>query len=580
MKGKMQDSLPKAVPASVVNRIEVLLCSCFTVREFWRFAAVFAERIREPELCNRLSGSSLGALAQDLVSASIRRKAVGELLDLVASERIGRREEVARLRATLGLSPSVSRIGGDPGESLSFHVPTSDSGEYTAGRHPRALVLSVGVAGGLVGLITAAVWMMSSGRIDDVDLVASTSQAEMSGHVASLSSDSRNSTASAIVDEPVCSNPVLHGTTLGPSVGFNLFLESAPQKSIQISFPHYMDMGEAARHVLLEHLFTGQEHNGVVISGLPIELCAGDRCFGRGTTFESLIAARGSIGTRTRVLPWNVQDGVLRPPAGNRPNPEPPQAGKPTRGDGAPFAGTPMITAPAQTGRPINPRLDRLGITVGGQKLAGGLEAARMDLATSVRCDSWTAVCGEMRVMPGDFARHEFTIRFDLLLLGAAPAAQAVEPYSGERWWAGEVPLLATVPGPADTCRGTELRVTAAQTLRWLVNDGAEVGPGDAWSVEASGPEAGLFDGAAHHVALVRRWIDVDEARLELWIDGTLEGAELSHVRADLGAHWTDAQGALDCPWRWSFDGEIRALEYWDLALPESRLETTQSSGG
>ncbi|MEM7249111.1 MAG: hypothetical protein AAF533_27570, partial [Acidobacteriota bacterium] len=116
-----------------------------------------------------------------------------------------------------------------------------------------------------------------------------------------------------------------------------------------------------------------------------------------------------------------------------------------------------------------------------------------------------------------------------------------VEPYSSGSWWYEGNFLLDGHDNGSGFENGTfSLQWYGGGRLRWLFGDGQLAGPGGHWSVGAwpAATTPSLLDGAWHLVACVRRWSGVDQADLELWIDGALVDVETSDARTDMRTFW------------------------------------------
>jgi len=125
------------------------------------------------------------------------------------------------------------------------------------------------------------------------------------------------------------------------------------------------------------------------------------------------------------------------------------------------------------------------------------------------------------------------------------------------------------------------------------LGDGDDPGPGGIWAVgaypAATGPS--LLDGNWHQLTLVRRWSGASDARLEMWIDGTLVDTETSSVRTDM-RQWWDAWStfpAAQAGWFWGaekqaaidllsqyedYKGLVDEVRFWSRAKSAGEIAT------
>ena len=139
--------------------------------------------------------------------------------------------------------------------------------------------------------------------------------------------------------------------------------------------------------------------------------------------------------------------------------------------------------------------------------------------------------------------------------------AADVAPYSANDWWY-EGNFLLDGHNNASFSAGTfSLQFYGGGRVRWLLGDGDDPGPGGLWSVgaypAATGPS--VLDGNWHQITLVRRWAGASQARLEMWIDGSLVDTETSSVRTDMRQWWSAWSGFPASQEGWFWGAEKQA---------------------
>ncbi|HID48846.1 MAG TPA: hypothetical protein EYP40_04385 [Chromatiales bacterium] len=155
--------------------------------------------------------------------------------------------------------------------------------------------------------------------------------------------------------------------------------------------------------------------------------------------------------------------------------------------------------------------------------------------------------------LPVNFGVGEFTIQFwikpdDSYPIGPISADpyrnwsdSDIAPYSSSTWWF-EGNFLLDGHNNNDFGSGTfSLQFYGGGRLRWLFGDGAALNStGGTWAIQAypAVNTSSLLDGNWHQVTLVRRWEGATDARLEMWIDGTLVAVETSNRRTNMRTYW------------------------------------------
>ncbi|MEM7481935.1 MAG: LamG domain-containing protein [Acidobacteriota bacterium] len=181
---------------------------------------------------------------------------------------------------------------------------------------------------------------------------------------------------------------------------------------------------------------------------------------------------------------------------------------------------------------------------------------------------------GLLTAMPPDFGDGEFT--FELWIQpdasfpvgNCAGAGQLTHwcaadhpPYSSGGWWF-EGNFLLDGHNNASFQDGTmSLQFYGGGRVRWLFGDGANAGPGGHWSIGAfpASDTPSLLTGTWHHLTLVRRFVPISAARLELFIDGVLIASEESSLRTDMTIWWSGWSGFPSGQEGWFFGAEKQA---------------------
>lgn len=112
-------------------------------------------------------------------------------------------------------------------------------------------------------------------------------------------------------------------------------------------------------------------------------------------------------------------------------------------------------------------------------------------------------------------------------------------PYSQDSWWfRGNFLIDGHTSSPWN--EGTfSIQVVGGGRIRWLFGDDIE-NVGGPWAIQEwpSSGTSSLLDGAWHQITLVRRWVNVSDADLEMWIDGQLIATEQSPSRQNMRVWW------------------------------------------
>ncbi|MFN0246686.1 MAG: hypothetical protein ACKV2T_07240 [Kofleriaceae bacterium] len=219
----------------------------------------------------------------------------------------------------------------------------------------------------------------------------------------------------------------------------------------------------------------------------------------------------------------------------------------------------------------------------------------------------------KLAVLPAPFGEAEYSVELlikldDSFPVGPVPNGTEQQrsnwydgdpaPYSNSEWWYSGNFLLDGHNNSAFH-RGTfSLQFYAGGALRWLIGDNGGAGSGGVWAIEVhpATNQDSLLDGAAHAVALVRRWEGSTSARYEMWIDGVLRASEVSPVRTNMRQWWTDWS---DFPpnqdgWFWGaekqaaigslpqyedYKGLLADLRLWPRALSAQEIATPGPDG-
>ncbi|MDC0722868.1 hypothetical protein [Nannocystis bainbridge] len=355
--------------------------------------------------------------------------------------------------------------------------------------------------------------------------------------------------------EAACAHPEVHAASQEQSLELIVTSKRPRNRAELVTFPADLDSGDAARHVFLDHFLRGDPEQRLLFEGAAFKLCALDRCSGTGTSVASHVARAPPSPVRTTAPSRAETKFNLQAPLGA---PSPPNA-KPA---------PPTVDGEPQVGTPI----PEVGFILMEENQSFAKEQPR----SAHDCTRWDEPCASTVRLPEGTRLGEFSFSLNLRFEAIDPPtlSRPVEPYADDCWWRDEQPLLADASGACGDAPRFAVLVTVDGGLRWIVEDGADAGPGRAWSVEAPAPhEGGVLDSRWHNVTLVRRFGDDGDAALELWLDGELQGIEASSARTDLAPRWLDDEDHLRAPWSWSLAGDMGLMQLWERALDAHELE-------
>ncbi len=186
---------------------------------------------------------------------------------------------------------------------------------------------------------------------------------------------------------------------------------------------------------------------------------------------------------------------------------------------------------------------------------------------------------GRQLVIPAGFGDGEFTFELwikadnsfpfgptqnggDLQLTNWSDIPANPQPSDGSGWWyAGN--FLLDGHANAGNGRGTfSLQIYGGGRVRWHFYDSAAE-----WGIQGADVNVApnVVDGNWHQITLVRRWVEVTDAALELWIDGVLIAESTTSVRDNMRTYWDgwpdfrpDNEG-----WFWGTE-KLTAIGYFD----------------
>ena len=210
----------------------------------------------------------------------------------------------------------------------------------------------------------------------------------------------------------------------------------------------------------------------------------------------------------------------------------------------------------------------------------------------------------QQTVIPNDFGSGEFTFQIWLKMDVSYPVGSThpvtgdqqqnwseadPQPYSAyDWWWRGN--FLLDGHNNSQFQNGTfSIQVYGGGRIRWLFGDGASRGGGP-WAVQAypATTTSSLLDDNWHQVTLVRRWVGISSAQLELWVDDFLVATETSDRRTDMRTYW-DAWNGFTVGqegWFWGvekysalssgsyedYKGLIDEIRFWSSALSNAEI--------
>jgi hypothetical protein len=187
---------------------------------------------------------------------------------------------------------------------------------------------------------------------------------------------------------------------------------------------------------------------------------------------------------------------------------------------------------------------------------------------------------GRLTQFPPGFGAQEFT--FEIWVRLDSRSAYPVGPcgsggdvrrnwcsennprYVSNCWWCNGNFLIDGVEFNNPQGIGTfALQFYGGGRVRWLFGDGAPTASNQDgyWSV-GNGPSASnpsLLDGRWHGLAVVRRFLGVSGAALELWIDGHLIDTETTFRRTNLESSWSSYASSTNAFDGWYFFAEKQA---------------------
>lgn len=540
--GKMGETGHEGKARSRAKELHDLLCSLFDEQDFQRFVHALSEDSESPNLQAELSGGWLSARCQRLIELVTRRGIVWKFFPMLVDEYPGRRADIRAVALRFGVDPDQPKP--EPAKAPEARgMPRSLSTRFL-GLH------------GMCAMTIVVVLMRGSASTPDLapetpptqppieleDTGEPPTQPEEAGHA--------------------CDQPHLHAVSPGETVEIEARSTRSSGRAERLRFPVTLDCAVVARHIFLEHWMKTDEYQREMYEVSKFELCTTGQCFGAGTTMASL---EQSIHAGDPVTVLNRPESgpttePARPTIAAIPSSLPP-GGSPS-GNWHNQAGLFDLDSSVRLFTFV--QIDNIKYTL-ADKSAQCMQGMP---ANVLSCAGWGDACARLDSLPDEIGAGEFTLAVSLHFRQPSPTRIVAEPYSDERWWHADQRILD------GQYAGFALTSTPRGTLRWLIGDGADIGPGGMWSIEAEGdrPDGSLSLGW-HRVALVRRWGDDRDASLEVWIDGQLAGVEFSSSRADLRDRWIDGDGGLHLPWFWYADGDLADAWVWNTARPEEELE-------
>lgn len=148
--------------------------------------------------------------------------------------------------------------------------------------------------------------------------------------------------------------------------------------------------------------------------------------------------------------------------------------------------------------------------------------------------------------IPGDFGAEEFTMELWVKADNSFPVGPtsgvsrqlnwsiADNTPGGSQWWYDGNFLLDGHNNVGGS--GTfSLQFYGGGRLRWHFDGSSASRVVQAFPANTT---PSLLDGTWHHVTLVRRWINTDDAQLEMWIDGSLIDTKVIGGRTNMRQYW------------------------------------------
>jgi hypothetical protein len=565
MDGSLQ---PSSSPCS--QRLSRLLSQTLDYAELREFVAVLGDRTNETDLRTFLPCGSVGEMATYLAEAAIRRGIVEPLLEQLWKSRSWRRDEIRRVAESFGVILPSTRPAPYvqlQAQGKDVHVPKRTAGSLLA-----AILIPC----------AWAIWLASD--FPTKEPVAALRETGIQASIA-------------------CSHPEFHEGSTDQVVSFRFASNRRPDSADVLSFPDHLDVSVAAKHIFVEHILRARDDQVQIFSHDEYVLCSQEWCGRAGVSLERFLrSVRGrqkDVSEEPALLRvYHVDSIAPRVPSGSTsaqppllPKFPPVQAAKTEEGEGSPkkedshvvpdvLGELPEVVAHDGSlydeGLPFNAASAAPSYMGASDAHAQGDSTPCPDSSSfcgsaypedSLACDSWEVSCAKTSTFPDGFGVGEFTVYIPVLVSRSLP--EHVRVNSGDDRSAREGVLVRTVKEIVEP-GSQSLVLTRAGELVWRFNDASH---GEHCDVRAlfGAPEGdGVASGRWHGIALIRRWVDADDALLELWIDGVLADVEISSSRANLDG------GRV---WLWALDGEIGPVLAWDSALPAADVPFLPSRG-
>ena len=521
---------------SPAEHLRVLLCESLEKHELLDVAHEVGQSDRD--LLHYMPQSTVGRMARYLADAAIRRNAVKQLLEELAHRRPNRRREIQRIADEFAVDVDW------PVHELSLTQATPRR------RHG---LLTIGVVVGAIGMAAVCVEFLVTKPPPPRNVAIDRGFKQLDVKPGAAVEHQAKA-------GPRCTRSGLHAGTTESLVALHFKSDKSPELALDLSFSREVDAGVVAKHAVLEHMLDLTAEERALFEDGTFELCIDGHCFGHGDTVGRLIPQpTGRVAGASR-----------RADAGPRTTSQS-LGTRTTARSGS--GGSVAAPVPVSRDEVAVPTVAFIRLQTMRFARARGRPTERTCEARVVAaCEGWDAPCARVAALPGDFGSGEFSLRLRVQL--ARPQGvrsdEVAEPYAHAAWWTVEPRILDGIDPACTTCGGFALTYTGDGGLRWLIGDGTDVGPGGLWSIDGHPQDGEIDDGAWHDVVLVRRWSGDDEAMLELWIDGSLAGAERLASRADLRAWWVDADGGLRRPWIWQFAGTLGEVHIVEEAAEEA----------
>ncbi|MCY0994387.1 hypothetical protein OV203_45095 [Nannocystis sp. ILAH1] len=555
----MDDPAPATPARPCRESLHALLCATLSPEELRTLAHAIAEGCGDDSIVHSLGPGSVSDLASELITLVNRRGLEYDLFMGLSRLRPRQFTRIVRVAHKFDVElppppPSPPRIVSAP-LLHEGNLERSVARPSESARLFVAALLAVGLgmmALGAGSLVTALVGAPASVTKPPPEPPPSRSGGR--SREPELFGPTPAEPASERASEPACARPSIH--EIPPQERLELLIVSTrrPKNTAWITFSADLDSGEAARHILTHHFLRSDEQIIPLLAGNRLKLCVLDGCAGPGTPISALFRGADPAPARPPVAPNTESKWGLRKELADPPRPAARTDASGPDGDKSLGAGMPTV-----------------GFVLLDDLYLFYSEEPRSALA----CTDWNLPCARTLALPERTGRREFSLSIRLRLDATEPRSLSapVDPYSDDCWWRDEQPLLADASGACGEAPRFALLLRNDGGLRWLIEDGADAGPGRAWSIDApaSAPR-GVLDANWHHITLVRRFAEDGDTSLELWLDGALQGVETSNSRDDLADLWLAPDGALRAPWHWALKGDLGLMHLWDYALPEADL--------